>query len=75
MYVCIHILHICIYVIEMYTFRYVHRQTCMSLYQVVSRLFSGTEHCLQQPMFCPREESTYYLIIQQNEKSTQNTLK
>ena len=28
--------------------------------------------CLQEPMFCSREESTYYLIIQQDEKSTQN---
>ena len=27
--------------------------------------------CLQQPMFCSRE-STNYLMIQQNEKSTQN---
>ena len=55
MYVCIHILHICIYVIEMYTFRYVHRQTYMSLYQVVSRLFSGTEHCLQQQCSVPEK--------------------
>ena len=29
--------------------------------------------CLQQqPMFCSREESTYYLMLEQNEKSTQN---
>ena len=29
------------------------------LYQVVSRLLSGTE----QPMFCSREQYTYYIII------------
>ena len=28
--------------------------------------------CLQQLMFCSREEFTSYLIIQQNEKSTQS---
>ena len=30
--------------------------------------------CLQQSMLCSREESTYYLMLQQNEKSTQNVL-
>ena len=29
------------------------------------------EACLQQPMFCSREGSTYLLMLQQNEKSTQ----
>ena len=27
--------------------------------------------CLQQQMFCSREECTYYLMLQLNEKSTQ----